>query len=182
MVCGRSSLSPQETPTSNFISGGLRQPPNLQRGGIQRKSVSPPLFRAYWNQTLSRKRRAAFPTDCVTHADRLGRRMLSKMANETSPKAADWPPTPPHPEEISSYAEGESCGSCDRGREFCLRGLQCMTCDESGPSLSQRNVSKPHCGGVFFIWHLFSRLPILRIPPSARRSLAPRHRQPTQLT
>ena len=93
--------------------------------------------------TLSRKRRAAFPTDCVPHADRLGRRMLSKMANETSPKAADWPPTPPHPEEISRYAEGESCGSCDRGREFCLRGLQCMTCDESGPSLSQRNVSKP---------------------------------------
>ena len=28
-----SSLSPQETPTSNFISGGLRQPPNLQKGG-----------------------------------------------------------------------------------------------------------------------------------------------------
>ena len=156
--------------------------PTFKGGVYSGNRFPPPLFRAYWNQTLSRKRRAAFPTDCVPHADRLGRRMLSKMANETSPKAADWPPTPPHPEEISRYAEGESCGSCDRGREFCLRGLQCMTCDESGPSLSQRNVSKPHCGGVFFIWHLFSRLPIIRIPPSARRSLAPRHRQPTQLT
>eukprot|EP00964_Phaeocystis_antarctica_P042723 scaffold24495_cov86-Phaeocystis_antarctica.AAC.2 len=29
-----SSLSPQKTPTSNFISGGLRQPTNLQRGRV----------------------------------------------------------------------------------------------------------------------------------------------------
>ena len=47
------SLSPQKTPTSNFISGGPRQPTNRQRGGgsqwTQYKSISPPLFRAYWN-------------------------------------------------------------------------------------------------------------------------------------
>ena len=30
----RSSLSPQKTPTSHFISGGLWQPTNLQRGGV----------------------------------------------------------------------------------------------------------------------------------------------------
>ena len=55
--CRRRSLSPQETPTSNFILGGLRQPTYLQRGGVDsghdKSRVFSPLFRAYWNHPTS---------------------------------------------------------------------------------------------------------------------------------
>ena len=40
----RRSLSLQKTPTSNFISGGLRQPPNLQGGRKRTQDTSPSSF------------------------------------------------------------------------------------------------------------------------------------------
>lgn len=91
--------------------------------------------------TLDRKD-DPLPIDCVPHANRLGRLMLSRMANDPLPKAADWPPEAPHPKEVATYAENEECKSCHKGREFCLRGLQCVACGERGPSLSQLNVDE----------------------------------------
>ena len=84
------------------------------------------------------------PPDCVPHASRLGRRLLSKMANESHTEPAPWPPDPPHPEGITKYIENDVCASCQQGREFCLRGLQSVGCGERRrPSLSQIHAESP---------------------------------------
>ena len=84
------------------------------------------------------------PPDCVPHASRLGRRLLSRMANESHTEPASWPPDPPHPEGITKYIENEVCASCQQDREFCLRGLQCVECGEQRrPSLSQIHAESP---------------------------------------
>ena len=84
------------------------------------------------------------PPDCVPHASRLGRRLLSNMANESHAEPAPWPPDPPHPAGITKYIENEVCASCQQDREFCLRGLQCVKCGEQRrPSLSQIHAESP---------------------------------------
>ena len=72
------------------------------------------------------------PPCCVPHASRLGRTMMSKMANE-HPVAADWPPEPPHVDDVSKWTAIDRCQSCSNTRDRCFRGIQCDDCGEKPP-------------------------------------------------
>ena len=84
------------------------------------------------------------PPCCVPHASRLGRTMMSKMANE-HPVAADWPPEPPHVDDVSKWTAIDRCQSCSNTRDRCFRGIQCDDCGEKppSPSLSIQNDAAP---------------------------------------
>ena len=84
------------------------------------------------------------PPCCVPHASRLGRTMMSKMANE-HPVAADWPPEPPHGDDVSKWTAIDRCQSCSNTRDRCFRGIQCDDCGEKppSPSLSIQNDAAP---------------------------------------